>query len=372
MTAERARRKQKTAEKTPRPKRGPRFLYLSLNERMLLVRHLSIMLQAGIPLQEGLAALQEQTVSRTLKYVLTEAVNDLSEGQTLAHTLTKFPKLFDPFFSNVIGVGETSGTLSKSLSYLAVQLQKDKELRSKIRTTLIYPSIVFFGAIGIAVYLAFVLLPQFRPLFSSLGFELPPTTRLLLWVAGWPLLVWLLVFGGAVLLALLFTFLWHISVIRFQLSRAALLIPVFGALIRNIQTMRFARLLGTLLSSGVKVVPALGITAQSIPNIVYQHQTNLIAALVERGQTIGSYLLNHPRLFSRTTANMVAVGERTGKLSESLIALADFTDQEVDVTAKNLSILIEPLILIGAGILVGFIALAIITPIYQLTEHLSQ
>lgn len=350
----------------------PLFLRITVRDRLLFSKHLAVMIDAGIPLREALDAMREQASSNAMKFVLAEAIADLSDGQVLAFTLTKFPKLFDSFFSNIISVGESSGTLPNSLRYLAIQLEKSMDLESKVKTALVYPVIVFVGALGVGSYLAFFMLPQLLPLFTSLDIKLPFTTRLLLAITTAVVHYWFWVIGLAVVLGFLLIFLWYLKPVRFAIHRAIIRIPVFGSLTKNVQTTQFSRILGTLLTSGVKVVPALRITANSLTNLAYQFELKRIADLVERGESIGSQLKNRQHLFTKTTTSMIGVGERTGKLSESLIALADFTDREVDATTKNLSALIEPFVLILVGIIVGFVALSIITPIYQLTQGLSR
>lgn len=350
----------------------PRFLSIGLKEKILFAKHLAVMLDAGIPLREALEALREQVQSGPLRYVITFAVKDLSEGQLLGTCLARFPKLFDPFFANVITVGESSGTLPASLRYLAVQLDKTQELRGKIRTALIYPAIVFFGAIGVGIYLAFIILPQLLPLFASLDVKLPLTTRLLIALANFLTGAWVWVLIAFVVLIVGLIVLWQMKPVRFMVYRTILGIPILSNLIRGIQTTQFARILGTLLASGIKIVPALRITADSLTNLVYRREIRKIAERVDRGGTIGDDLRENTKLFNRTAASMVAVGEGTGKLVESLLSLADFTEREVDVMTRNLSTLIEPVVLVLVGVIVGFVALSIITPIYQLTQGLSR
>ena len=326
------------------------------------------MLNAGIPLHETLEVLNDQIASPSLQYVLGVALADLADGLPLHNSIAKFPKLFDTFFTNALAVGESSGTLSSTMEYLATQLEKSEELHGKVRSALIYPLIVFFGAVGIAIYLAFFLLPKILPLFLSLNVKLPATTRALLasstWLSTrwpWAMLAILLTILGAWLLL-------RIAKIRYAMSTFFLYLPIFGTLIKNIQMAKFSRILGTLLSSGVTIVAALQITAESTDHPVYKRALEKIARSMEGGETVSSVLHIHPKLFSRTAVSMIGIGERTGKLSESLLSLAQFTEREIDVTTQNLSILIEPITLLLVGLLVGFVALSIITPIYEITQ----
>ncbi len=349
----------------------PILLRVSVRDKIIFAKHLSVMLDAGIPLRESLVVLQEQLAQSSLRYILETAIASVDEGIPLSTSLGKFPQIFDVFFTNTISIGESSGTLPSSLRYLVTQLEKADELRGKIRSALFYPCIVLLGAFGIGAYLAFYLLPKLLPIFVSLRVTLPPTTRALLVSSQWLQRNWILFLFGIVLMGFAMFFLSRIARVASLTERLILAFPVFGSLVRNIQTAKCTRILGTLLQSGVKIVPALSLTANSLDHLVYRKAFLSIAAAVERGETIGSVLKTHERLFSRTTVSMVGVGERTGKLPESLLALAEFTEREVDNATRNLSTLIEPLTLLGVGLLVGFIAISIITPIYQLTQGIK-
>lgn len=354
----------------PRPKK-PTFFSISIRDKVILAKHLAVMLDAGIPLREALSVLVEQLTQPSLRHILTIAIVDMDNGLSLHTSLEKFPKLFDAFFTNAVAVGEASGTLPNALRYLATQLEKAQDLRGKIRSALFYPAIVLIGAAGIAIYLAFYLLPKLVPIFTSLRVTLPPTTRALLIASRWLQLHWLALLLGLLIFIVALTLISRLRRVRYAEERVLLALPMVGSLAKNIVTARFSRILGTLLQSGVKIVPALSLTANSLENLVYQKAFQKISEAVERGETVGSVLNLHARLFSKTTRSMVGVGERTGKLPESLLALAEFTEREVDNATRNLSTMIEPITLLFVGLLVGFIAISIITPIYQLTEGIK-
>lgn len=347
----------------------PFWLSLAPKEKVIFAQHLASMLDAGIPLHEALSVLKDQIAQPSLKYVIDVALIDLADGLPLHVSFGKFPKLFDSFFINSISVGEASGTLPGTLRYMAVQLEKANELRSKVRSALLYPVIVFMGSIGIGAYLAFFMLPKILPLFKTLDVQLPPTTRALLAISGWLTAYWPWVLMGLAVFLVCFNLLMRsVPAFRYHVYKFLMVIPVFGRLLREMQTAQFSRILGTLLSSGVTIVPALKVTAKSVDNPVYKKELEIITASVDRGETIGQELQKHPQLFSRISASMVGVGERTGKLSESLINMAEFTEREVDDMTRNLSTLIEPITLMLVGIMVGFVALSIVTPIYQITQ----
>ncbi len=352
--------------------RKPYFLRVGVHDQVLFLKHMTVMLDAGIPLRETLETIQIQTDSVALRYAISVAVKDLSDGHQLNFSLKRFPTIFDSFFINVVRVGEASGSLAQAVQYLGTQMQKAEEIRSQVRSAMLYPAIIFSGAIGIALYLTFFILPQLLPLFSSLSVNLPLSTRILLAIVKGLRLYWpiaLAVLGGTIVVS---SVLWKkVVAVRYAFTKISLLIPVIGHLSREIQTTQFSRILGTLLTSGVKVVPALRVTADSVSNLVYRKELQEVAFAVERGGTIGEELGKYPKLFSRTTVSMISVGERTGGLPKSLIAIAEFSEHEVEGMTKNLTTLIEPIVLLLVGLMVGFVALSIVSPIYQLTQGLT-
>ncbi len=368
-TPDKEKKPAKAAAEAKRPAaRKPLYLSISTRDKVVFTRNLAALLDAGIPLHEALGVLEEQFNQPSLRYVLGVTIADLADGAPLYASLAKFPRVFDPFFVNAVTVGESSGTLSSTLRYLGTQLEKSSDLHGKVSSALVYPAIVMAGAVGIGIYLAFYMLPKVLPLFVTLKVKLPPTTRALLAITGFTTKEWPYLIAGILGTIILVALLFRVRPVRYAFYRAMLSMPVMGDLTRNVQTAKFSRILGTLLTSGVTIVQALRITSSSTDDPVYLGEIGKIAAAVERGESIGEELRARPLLFSRTTSSMIGVGDRTGRLSESLINLAEFSEREVDVATRNLSTLIEPLSLILVGVMVGFVALSIITPIYQITQ----
>ena len=282
-------------DKAKKPPAKPAFLHLSTKDKVIFARHLAVMLNAGIPLQESLVVIEEQVAQPSLQYVLRSAIADLGDGMQLHTGLEKFPHLFDSFFVNAISVGESSGSLSSTLLYLATQLEKSDELSGKVRSALLYPSIILLGALGIGAYLAFVLLPKILPLFVSLKVNLPPTTRALIAVSGWLTKYWHVALIAAAVAIVLLGLLMRIHRIRYAVYFFLHYLPVFGGLTRDVQTAKFARILGTLLSSGVTIVTALNVTASSISDPVYRAKLEQIrTALQEHGGVGRSNEVNIP------------------------------------------------------------------------------
>ncbi len=351
---------------------GSRFLNISIDNKIMFSKHLAIMLEAGIPLREALEIMKEESMSKPIQRILTVGIADLSNGFTLSSTLEKFPRVFKPFSVNIVRVGESSGTLAKALQYEATELEKSHELAGKVKGALTYPAIIFCGALGIAGFLSFSILPKLIPVFGAMSVNLPPTTKFLMASSTFIRTQWALLIGITALIIGSFVVAWRIRPIRFALESLILRIPLFGRLMRGVQVAHAMRIFGTLLASGVQIVEAIHVTANSTENLVYKRTLERIAVDVERGEEITNQLARERKLFPAIVTGMVKIGDRTGKLSESLITAAEFTEREVDNLTKTLATLIEPITLILVGGLVGFIALSIVTPIYDLTSGMSK
>ncbi len=344
---------------------------MTSKERLVLFKHLAAMIEAGVPLEKGLLAIHEQTRSKSFHRILHSLVKDLDSGETLSSSMKKMPHIFNELVVNLISVGEKTGTLSDSLVRINDHFEKAGELRKKVLSALIYPFIVVAGTIGTVAYLVFVLLPQITPLFLSLNVDLPASTTFVIFSAEfvttyWKWMVALLVFG-----VIAFYFALKIHRFRYAFHSLTLYIPLVNTLIKKIQVARFSQMLGVLLASGVSVVPAFKIAAESIEHPVYRRSLEKIAASIQGGENIGLYLQAHPVLFSPLVTQMVSVGEETARLDKSFFFIAKFTEEEIDEVIKVMTTLLEPLLMIMIGGLVGFVALAVITPIYQLTSGIG-
>jgi len=350
---------------------GKKYLFIKINDKILFLKHLSVMLNAGIPLPDALQIMYEQAVTKSMKILLETAIKDLSGGYQISTSFAKFPMVFEPFVTNAMGVGEESGTLADQLAHVSQQLEKRHELQSKVRAALFYPMFVFVGALSVGAYLAFFLLPKLLPLFKSMRVELPMTTKMLLALGSILINYWPYMLVGMIAAIISGVVLYRIKSIKFLVHGIIIRLPIVGSLLKQIEIVQFSRVLGTLLSGGTHIVPALRITAESMTNLIFMKTLNKMAEDVEMGKDLGNCMKEHISLFSRTASSMVAIGEKTGKLPPSLVSLADFTEKEADNMIKNLSTLIEPALLMFMGVVVGFVALAIVTPIYQLTQGVS-
>lgn len=344
---------------------------LSLKEQVFFAKRLSFLINAGVTLVEGLSMMREQARGRSQKKMLDQVLADVMAGQSLSRSFGKFPRVFNDFTVSIVKVGESSGTLATSLEYLAEELKKKQILRRKVVSAFIYPALITAATFSITAFLMLYLFPKIMPIFTSLRAELPITTKI--------------VMGGSIFLQHYgLVFLLSIIVVVIAVSVALkrskklhlwfdhmlLKLPVVGSVILYYNVANTTRTLGLLLKSGVRLSEAIIITGETTRNLVYRQQFEALAAVVNRGERISNHLKRHRGAFPDMLSHMIAVGERSGTLSDTLVYLSDMYDHEVDEFTKNLSTLIEPALMIVMGVIVGFIAISIITPIYGITQNL--
>ncbi len=347
------------------------FLHLSSKEKMFFAKYLAVLTEAGIPLDKALFAIHNQTKSRSLHKLLHVVLTDVVSGEFLSSSLKKFPRAFDTLFLSLVEVGEESGTLTASLFRIAEHLEKVRDLRAKVRGAMLYPVIIIFGTLGTAAYLVLIILPQILPLFTSLNIDLPWTTRLVLGVSAFLIAYKIHLAVGLVAVILAFVASLRIPKIRYAVDWTLLHIPIVGTLVSKVQLTQLSRITGTMLKAGITIVEALEVASGSLNNLVYRRGLASIADSLQEGESISSFLSKHRALFPPFVTQMISVGEETGKLDESFLYIASFSEREVDDTTKTLTTILEPALLIAVGIFVGFIAISIITPIYSLTSGIQ-
>lgn len=346
------------------------FKSVPFPEKILFAKNLGLMIKAGLPLREGVATIRDQSKNKSFKKVLDEVIGNIDNGQSLAASLARHPSVFDSLYINMIKVGEESGTLEESFNHLTLQLEKSAKLKGKVKQAMIYPAIIIIAVIVLGTALTLFVLPQIIPVFKALDVELPLATRILIKVSEVIQNYGFFVLLSIILLIIVFTFLLRIRAIKFLFDKLTLKLPIIGSIFRSVSISHFSRTLGVLLRSGIPVVGALDITKDSLGNLVYQKELEGVESQVKRGRTISNYLKKEKTLFPLMVSRTIGVGEKTGNLEETLIYLGDFYEAEVDKSVKSLSTILEPILLLAVGFAVGFIAIAIISPIYELTSGL--
>lgn len=346
---------------------------IKFQDKVIFTKHLGTMVKAGIPIVEALSTLATNQKSKYFTKVLKQVTFDVENGKSLADALKKHKDVFNQFYISLVEVGEESGSLEENLEYLTEQLQKESALKKKVKGALLYPGIVLMAAVLVGTFMAFFILPKLVDFFEAFETELPLPTKILLWVAtitknyG----VWIIL--GVIFFIILASFVYRIYAVNSTWHRIVLKIPMIGNLILYDQLSRFSRNLGILISRGVSVTRAFEVTVATLSNIKFKNDMDKVRIYVSEGKQIGEILSKkqysgYPVLMSR----MISVGEKTGKLDETLLYLSEFYDDEIDDISKNFSTVIEPIMLLLIGLAVGFVAIAIISPIYELTGSIRR
>lgn len=340
---------------------------ISFKDKIVFTRNLAVMVKAGLTLDESLSILAEQSTSPRLARVLGKLNERIQSGKTLAESMAEFPKIFDRLYVSIVSAAERSGSLEQSLRYLADQQNQAYEIRVKIRNALFYPVVVITATISVMLILSVFVLPKITQLFASFKTQLPASTRAIIAISDFMTDHTLLVLIGFALLMIVIPLFLRTRTASPFTHRLLLRIPVCRLFVRYFNTALFCRTLGTLLVAGVPINSAIEICADTMRNVVYAKTLRNVAAVQKTGESLGMLLRQHPHLFSPMVYRMISVGEESGNLEEVLIFLADFHEREIDYTAKNLTNIMEPLLLLVIGAAVALIAISIISPIYQIT-----
>lgn len=349
------------------------YAKFSTKKQTFFAKRLSFLIKAGVPMLESVSVIRKQTKSGAEVRVFDKVIADISNGQSLAASLSKFKGVFGNFAINIIKAGESSGTLTQNLNYLADELKKKEILKKKIMGALLYPIIVTVATFGITGFLAVYIFPKIIPIFQSLHAKLPVSTRIIIWLTN------TLKHDGLYIFLVLAIIITAIVIIIKKVPKAAfwydgiiLRLPLFGKIAKSYNLTNSTRTLGLLLRSGISVSEAIHITADTTENMKYKKAFGEIGKTIMKGKNISEYLTRNEALFPPMIGHMVSVGEKTGNLSNTLIYLSEFYENEFDDFTKNLSSAIEPVLMIIMGLMVGFIAISVITPIYEITNNLKK
>jgi len=337
-------------------------------ERVLFSRYFSLMLRAGMDVKRSLQALQQQTRSKSLKTALESVYQDIERGKTLAESMESFPIVFPPLFISFIEVGETTGRLQESLEVLANQLQKEYELRRAVRGGMLYPIVIIMALIAVGVAMMFFVVPKLVEVFEGFDVELPLATRILIAASDIFQHHWLLLFIGVFVVVFGFWSLLRIASFKAAVLNAFLYVPVIGPIMQKINLGRFSRNLSSLLQSGVPFIRALEILGENTPHPSYASVFAAAREHVKQGKELSSFLEEFHRLFPPIVINVIKVGEETGALDQVLSETALFYESEVDQTMKNLTSIMEPILMVAVGLAVGALAVSVISPIYDLVN----
>ena len=351
----------KAAANTTKKKGGK----ISMRDIVIFTRQFSTMINAGLPLVQALDILAKQSENKALKDVTLAVVFDVESGHTVADALRKHPKAFTELYVNMVAAGEAGGILDTILMRLATFMEKNDALVRKVKGAMIYPGVIMsVAAIAICVLLIFVI-PTFERMFASVGLALPLPTRVVIGMSKFLTGYWWAVIAGGFIAATSLKKYYASSDGKLVIDRLLLKAPVLGDVLRKSAVSRFTRTLGTLIGSGVSILDGLEITAKTSGNRVIQDAIMESRASIAGGETI-SAPLQKSAVFPPMVISMIAVGEQTGGLDEMLSKIADFYDEEVDAAVSGLLAMMEPLMIVFLGVIVGGMVVAMYLPIFDM------
>lgn len=344
---------------------------VSVDQLVLMTRNLSGMLTAGLPLSRALSVIERQTRNPRLKLVIADVRERIQKGDQFYQSLAAHPRIFDSLYVAMVRAGEESGGLSESLKLLSIQMEKSSALRKRIKSAMIYPSIVMVIMTGIGIVMMIYVMPSITGTFKGMGVELPGTTQALIAASDFMVAHTVVFLGGLVGVIFGFIFFLRTRVGKLFWHWVILHLPVISPMVKEVNAARTARTLSSLLTSGVDVMRALEITKDVVQNVYYKPILVEARSAVEKGEALSGVFIAREKLYPVFVGEMMMVGEETGSVGNMLKELADFYEKEVERKTKDLSTIIEPLLMVVIGGTVGFFALAMIAPIYSITDSIG-
>ncbi|MAZ29666.1 hypothetical protein CL655_00060 [bacterium] len=341
------------------------------DELVIITRNLGSMLVAGLPLSRALSVIERQSSNPRLKAVIHDVAEQIERGSQFNEALGKYPKIFSDLYVSMVRAGEEGGTLAEALHTLGTQMERSSSLKKKIKGAMIYPSIVLIIMAVIGVLMMIYVMPSITATFVDLEVELPTTTKILIGTSDFMVANTLIVLLGMVGLILGFAYGLRTAFGKKVFHWVIIHLPVIGAMAKEANAAQTARTLSSLLKSGVDVILSLKITEDVIQNVYYKPIIKEAAARVEKGTALSETFIEHSKLYPVLVGEMILVGEETGEIAQMLEQLATFYETEVEQKTKDLSTIIEPLLMVVIGGTVGFFALAMIAPIYSISDSIG-
>jgi len=337
-------------------------------QKMFFTQHLQVMVRTGFSIGKALSALAEQTTHKLFKKIILEIKKDVESGVSLSKSLTKHPKAFSEMYVSMVAAGETSGKLDEVLYRLAIQMRKDHALISKVKNALTYPILVVVAMIGIGMAMMAFVLPKLMAFFQEAKVSLPLPTRILVGTSNFFSKNFYFVIIGIILAIFLFIRLKKVKKVQFIIDKMILKLPIMASIVKKINLSKFTRSLSSLLKTDISIIEAFQIISRTLGNVHYKNAMLEAAEQVKTGSSIVSALEKRKDLFPPIVVQMVSVGEESGTLDNISEEIANFYEEDVDQTMNNLTSIIEPVLIIVLGAAVAGIAIAIILPIYSLSQ----
>ncbi len=344
---------------------------VSLKEKMFFTRNLRVMISSGLPLPRSLKILSGQTKNQKLSRAITDVTEQITKGRSFSEALARHTDIFSELFQNMIKVGEEAGTLEDVLKVLTEQMERENEMRSKIMGALIYPAVIILAMSGIGVAMLILVVPKLADTFKELNIELPPTTKLVIFLGTFLAARWYLAILIVIALVVLMRMALRTPIGKNLIGAITLRIPIISPIIKKSNSASTTRTLSSLIIAGVPIVRSLEIISRSLGNVYFRKAIAEAAEKVRKGQKLFEALKPYQHLYPLLVIQMIEIGEETGETSTILTKLADFYEEEVTNTTKNLSAIVEPVLMLLIGGAVGFFAIAMIQPMYSMLQAIQ-
>ncbi len=335
---------------------------VSLQDKVIFSRQFATMINAGVPIVQSLNILREQSESKKLQTVVADVAKQVEGGTTLANALATHPEVFNAIYVNMVKAGETGGILDQVLDRLATQQEKDAEIVSKVRSAMIYPAVITTATVSAFFFLMTVIVPKLSSIFEDAGAQLPIYTKIMLAISHFLVNSWYIVIGGVVAAVVVFVRWRATESGRRIVDQLMLKAPIFGPILMKVNVARFARTFGSLMASGISVLEAINATKTALGSSVYRDELAIVADKVKNGRPM-SEQIRESKNFPAIVGQMLSVGEETGQIDSILLKLAEFYEKEVDTVVAGITSIIEPILIMVLGGMVGFIVISVFGPI---------
>jgi type IV pilus assembly protein PilC len=343
---------------------------VALSDLVIFTRQLATMIDAGLAMVQSLQGLAEQTTNKVMRDTIKDVCARVESGDSFSEALQKHPKVFSRLYVCMVAAGEKGGLLAEIMARLATYLENAARLRKKVKSAMMYPTVVTFVAICITIFLLVKVVPVFGDIFKGFGAALPAPTQKLIDISQFvqKYIIFILIAGSAAVYAWLYFIKTPVGR-QFWDSRRIKL-PVFGSIAHKICLARFTRTLASLVRSGVPILEVLQIVSQTVGNVVMEKAIKTAAVDIERGESISGALGKHP-VFPNMIIRMITAGEQTGKIDNMLERISDFLDEEIETTLSGLTSLIEPILIVFLGVVIGGMVICMFLPIFKMPEIVS-
>ena len=343
---------------------------ITIKDKIFFNQNLEILIKTGFSIAEALKTIVKQISNKKFKFIIQKIQKKVQGGTDFSTCLRDYPKVFPELYVNIIQAGELSGKLDESLEQLTIQMKKSHNLRMKIRNALLYPAIILIAMVGIGIMVLVYVIPKISLIYEDSDFDLPISTQIVIGISNFFVDYILFIGIGIIILIPIAAKIFSMHKPKQSLHFLLLKLPIVGAIIKKINLARFTRTLSSLLATDIPIVNAFQIISKTMSNVIYKDFIYQASLELKKGVSVSNIIKKEPKLFPPTVVQIIDTGERSGTLDTITKEIAVFYEEEIDNTMSNLSVIIEPILMIILGTAVGLMALAIISPMYSLVNQM--